>query len=196
MITARKVDFITPEEYLAAELDSPMKHEYVGGVVYAMAGARNLHNRIAGNVFGHLFRRLQGSSCTPYNSDTKVRIRLPTHERFYYPDVMVVCRSNAPSETFQEQPTLVGEVVSSRTRRTDEGEKKEAYLSIPFLDVYLLFEQESPVVVGYRRTDRGFVREVFQGLNAVIPLPSLKTELPLVEIYEGIEFIPESDEEL
>ena len=195
MITARKTDLISPEEYLAAELDSPVKHEYVGGVVYAMAGARNVHNRIAGNAFGYLFTRLRGSSCSPYNSDTKVRIRFPTHERFYYPDVMVVCRTNPPNDTFQEQPALIVEVISNKTRRIDEGEKKEAYLTISSLNHYLLIEQESPTVVAYRRTDRGFVREVFSGLDAVVRLPGLKTELPLSEIYEGVEFVPEPEEE-
>lgn len=195
MITARKADFVSPEEYLVSELDSPVKHEYVEGVVYAMAGARNVHNRIAGNVFGQLFVRLRGSSCAPYNSDTKVRIRFPTHERFYYPDVMVVCRANAPTDSFQEQPTLIAEVISLKTRRIDEGEKKDAYLSIPSLEAYLLIEQESPTVVVYRRTERGFVRQVFQSLETVLPLAALKIDLPLTEIYEGVEFVPEAENE-
>ena len=63
-----------------------MKHmSIMGGVLYAMAGAKNVHNRIATNVSGLLHARLRNKPCQPYNSDTKIRIRLPTQVRFYYP---------------------------------------------------------------------------------------------------------------
>ena len=108
---------------------------------------------------------------------------------------MVVCHPNAPTDSFQEQPILIAEVISTKTRRIDEGEKKDAYLSIPSLDAYLLIEQESPTVVLYRRTNQGFVREIFQGLARALPLPTLKIELSLSEIYEGVEFVPEPEDE-
>jgi Uma2 family endonuclease len=195
MISARKADFVSPEDYLAGELESSVKHEYVGGVLYSMAGANNVHNQIRVNTLAHLYTRLRGSSCRPYNSDTKVRLRFPTHERFYYPDVMVVCRPNAGTDSFQEQPTLIVEVISAKTRRADEGEKKDAYLSLSSLDVYLLIEQSSPCVVAYCRTSRGFVREIFEGLDAIVPLATLKTAFPLSEIYEGVESVPEAQDE-
>lgn len=182
------------DEYLAGELVSPIKHEYLGGVVYAMAGARNVHNLIKGNVFGFLHARLRGSRCRPYNSDTKIRVRLPTHVRFYYPDASVICRPNPQNDSFQDEPAAIAEVLSRKTRRTDEGEKKDAYLTIPSLSAYMLIEQESAAVVVHRRTERGFVREVYTGLDAVIPLADIGTELPLAEIYDGVEFAPEPDD--
>jgi Uma2 family endonuclease len=180
-------------EYLAAELASPVKHEYVGGAVYMMSGARNVHNIIAGNIFGRLFGRLLGKRCQPFNSDTKVHIVLPTQIRFYYPDVSVVCRQNSQTDSFQDEPTVVVEVLSRSTQRYDQGEKKDGYLSIPSLKVYLLIEQESAAVTAFRRTEQGFVREVHRGLEAVIPLPEIETELPLAEIYETVQFTPEPD---
>jgi Uma2 family endonuclease len=84
--------------------------------------------------------------------------------------------------------------LSRRTRRIDEGEKKDAYLTIPSLCVYGLIEQETPAVVVYRRTEQGFVREVYEGLDAVIQMPEIEAELPLAEIYDGVEFFPESTE--
>ena len=82
-------------------------------------------------------------------------------------------------------------------RRIDEGEKKDAYLSIPSLNVYLLVEQDAPLVTLFRRTEAGFVREVYESLDAVIPLDEIDIVLPLAEIYAGVEFIPEpSDEEM
>jgi Uma2 family endonuclease len=82
------------EDYLAGEEQPGVKHEYLGGVVHAMAGASNRHNIIASNFLGALIARFRGKSCQPFNSDTKVRITFPDHTRFYYPDAMVVCHLN------------------------------------------------------------------------------------------------------
>jgi Uma2 family endonuclease len=194
MSAAKKLNLISVEDYLDGELDSPIRHEYLGGVVYAMAGARNAHNAIASNTLIAMGSRLRGHRCRPFNSDTKIRIRFPTHVRFYYPDVSVSCRPNPPNESFQDDPTVLVEVLSRRTRRVDEGEKKDSYFTIPSLTVYLLVEQDAPVVVAFRRTEHGFVREVHEGLDAVIPLPEIDTKLPLSEIYESAEFVPERDE--
>ena len=195
MSAALKWNLVPVEDFLAGELDSPIKHEYLGGVVYAMAGARNLHNTIAGNIFARLHLRLSGRSCQPFNSDTKIRIRMAMQTRFYYPDVSVVCRPNPPQDSFQDDLALIVEVVSRRTRRIDEGEKKEAYLTIPSLSVYLLVEQDCPLVQVFRRTEAGFVREIYEGLDAVIPLGEIETALPLSEIYGGVEFTPEPGDE-
>jgi Uma2 family endonuclease len=195
MSAAKKLNLITVEDYLDGELSSPIKHEYLGGVVYAMAGARIVHNVIAGNAFANLHVRLRGRRCQPYNSDTKIRVRLLTQVRFYYPDVSVVCRSHPPSYSFQDEPTVLIEVISRGTRRIDEGEKKDAYLTIPSLSVYLLVESESAAVVAFRRTPQGFVREVYDTIDAVVPLGEIETELPLREIYESVEFTPELAED-
>jgi Uma2 family endonuclease len=194
MSAAPTFRLVSVDDYLAGEDSSPVKHEYLGGVVYAMAGARNLHNLIAGNLFASLHARLRGSGCHPYNSDTKIRIHLPTQIRFYYPDASVVCRPNPLTDSFQDEPVLVAEVLSRKTRRIDEGEKREAYLTIPSVMAYLLVEQESAAVVVFRRDADDFGREVYSGADAVISLPELGIELPLAEIYEGAEFAPEADE--
>jgi Uma2 family endonuclease len=191
MTAARKLERISVDDYLAGELVSPIKHEYVGGMTYAMAGARNAHNRVAGNTFGALWARLRGKPCQPFNSDTKIRIHLGSETRFYYPEASVVCRPNPDDDSFQDEPVVIFEVLSQRTRRVDEGEKKDAYLKIPSLAVYVLIEQSSPNIVAWRRTNGGFEREEFDGLDAVLPLPEIDTELPLADVYESVEFLPE-----
>jgi len=97
-----------------------------------------------------------------------------------------VCRSNPPNAAFQDAPTVVAEVLSDSTRRLDFGEKKEAYLTIPSLEVYLLVEPERLKVIAYRRTEQGFVKEEWEGLAAVLPLPEISVELPLGEIYKNV----------
>lgn len=194
MSAVAKWKLVSVEDYLAGELCSTAKHEYVGGVVYAMAGARNAHNVVAGNIFASLHVRLRGRPCRPYNSDTKIRIRFPTHSRFYYPDTSVVCRPNAQADSFQDEPVVIVEVVSRTTRRTDESEKRDTYLTIPSLCVYVLVEQEAPALVAFRRTEHGFVSQVYEGFEATLPLPEIGAELPLAEVYDGVEFTAEPDE--
>lgn len=196
MSSAKKLNLVSVDDYLAGELTSTVKHEYLGGVVYAMAGSRNAHNILATNTLVALGSRLRGQGCRAFNSDTKIRVRSPTQVRFYYPDASVICRPNSPTASFQDEPAVLVEVLSRRTRRIDEGEKKEAYLTIPSLLVYLLIEQETPAIVAFRRTEQGFVREVYEGLDAVLPLPEIEVGLPLAEIFEAVELSaePEDDE--
>src|SRR5712692_11900384 len=112
MSTAEKLNLVSVEDYLAGELVSPVKHEYLGGVVYAMAGARNVHNLITTNTIVALGGRLRSRRCRPFNSDTKIRVHLPTQVRFYYPDVSVICRPNPQDDSFQDEPAAIFEVLS------------------------------------------------------------------------------------
>lgn len=186
-----KLELVSVASYLAGEAAATTRHEYVGGVVHAMAGGSNAHNQIASNALIALGARLRGQGCRAFNSDTKIRLRLPFQVRFYYPDVSVVCRPNPKSDAFQDEPAVVVEVASPDTRRIDSGEKLEAYITLPSLSVYLLVEQEAPRVVAYRRSDGGFVREVYAGLSAVVPLPEIGCDLPLAEVYDGMQFGPD-----
>jgi Uma2 family endonuclease len=176
--------FITVEKYLAGEETAEVKHEYLGGLVYAMAGATNTHNQLAGNTFASLHSQLRGQRCQPFNSDTKVRVQFADHTRFYYPGVQVVCRQNPGSDHFQDDPAVIVEVVSSSTRRTDEQEKRAAYFHLPSLRVYVLIEQESVAATVWRRGDSGFVREDYEGRPATIPLAEIGAQLALADVYE------------
>lgn len=182
-------DHVRIADYLAGEETAAVKHEYIGGTVHAMAGASNRHNAIAIDLIVALGSQLRGKPCQPFNSDTKVRIELPDHTRFYYPDAMVVCASNPATDHFQDRPVVVVEVMSESTRRTDLGEKRDAYLTIPSLKVLLLVEADRPFVrVHRRRPEGGFAIECHDGLEAVIPLPEIEAALPLGEIYARAEF--------
>jgi Uma2 family endonuclease len=193
MKAVKKLSLVSVEEYLAGEMVSPVKHEYLGGLVYAVAEVCNVHSLIASNVLGSLHARLRGRRCRPFNSDTKIRLRLPTQVRFYYPDVSVIYRPNPLTDSFQDAPAATFEVISRGTRRVDEGEKKDAYLTIPSLSAYVLLEQETAAAVVLRRTEQGFVREVYEGFDTVIPQSEIETALSLAEVYDGVEFHPEPE---
>jgi Uma2 family endonuclease len=179
---------VSIEDYLAGEAQANTKHEYLGGVVHAMAGASNRHNIIASNFLGALITRFRGKSCQPFNSDTKVRITFPDHTRFYYPDAMVVCLRNQDEDHFQDQPVLIVEVLSDSTRRADLTEKRDAYLTISSLQVLIFVEPDEARVLLYRRSlpQGGFATEEYAGLEEVLLLPELVTEIPLAELYERV----------
>ena len=191
MSAVKKQTLVSEQDYLAGELGSPVRHEYLGGYIHAMAGSSNRHSIIEANFMISLGTKLNGQPCRPFSSNAKIRITLPNQIRFYYPDVSVICRQNPQTDSFQESPVVIVEILSHSTRRTDTGEKLRDYLTLPSLLVYLLVEQEEPVVVAHRRSAEGFVREVYAGMQTVIPLPEVGINLTLSEIYNQVEFAPE-----
>ena len=197
MGAARKLEQLSEADYLAGELLSPVKHEYLGGSVYAMAGARIGHNDIVMNVTKLLLQRMRRKHCRPFNSDTKVRVQLATHVRFYYPDLSVVCGPYSREASYHTAPSLLVEVTSRSTRRTDHGEKREAYLTIPSLEAYLIVESHERKITLWRRSGEGFSAEVYVDADAVVELDFLDVALPLDEVYEPgfLPAEPEDDEE-
>jgi Uma2 family endonuclease len=192
MNVAANVPLLSVERYLREEAESSDRREYLGGYVYAMAGGKNVHNLIATNLLGILHAQLRGNPCAPYNSDTKLRIRHAGHIRFYYPDGMVVGTPNPPENPYQDFPAVIAEVLSPETRRIDEGEKREAYLSIPTVHAYLLIEADALRVHVYRRGDADFTLEAHEGLDAAVDLPNIAATLPLADLYERVTFSPTS----
>lgn len=175
------------EDYLAGEEASEAKHEYLGGTIHAMAGGTNDHAAISANCIVSLGAALKGKSCRLFTSDTKVRIDFADHTRFYYPDAQIVCQLNSGSDRFQDRPAVVIEVLSESTRRTDLGEKKDAYLSIPSLKVLILAESDRAYVLVFRRSkDGGFTSEEYAGIEAAIELPEIGAKLPLADLYDGV----------
>jgi Uma2 family endonuclease len=193
MANAERLSPISVEDYLAGEQRARLKHEYVAGMIYAMAGGTYAHDLVASNVLGELHAQLKGKPCRALNSDSKVRIQSGTQTRFYYPDASVVCGENVLDGVFQDKPTVIVEVLSETTRRTDEGEKLEACQKISTLNVYVMFEQEIVGTIVYRRTGKVFQREVYSDLAAVIPLPEIDAELRLASVYEEVNFVAETE---
>ena len=188
MTVAQPLARVSVAEYLDEELRSEIKHDYVDGRVYARTETLIPHKTIATNLCSSFWVQLRGKPCHPFTSDAKIRLRLPTETRFYYPDAMVVRHPNQPSESFQDRPVMIAEVMTEESRRIDEWEKKDAYLTIPSLTAYLLIESDRPRVVVYRRTEMVFVPEVYQGMDATIELKDVRCSIALSELYERVDF--------
>lgn len=189
MTAIKQPALVSIPNYLDREDVADEKHEYLGGWVFALSRSTSDHAAISTNAIGSLGGQLRGKPCRPFTSDLKVRIELPEHTRFYYPDVQVVCQPDSGDARYQERPVVIIEVLSESTRRTDLGEKKDAYLAIPTLKVLLLVESDKPEVLVYRRRpEGGFAAEAYSGLEAVIALPEIGAELALGELYESVDF--------
>jgi len=180
----KATDWISPYEYLEGERSAEVRHEYVDGHVYAMAGASDDHNRIAGNIFAELRERLRGHRCEPFINDMKVKIPPAFADVYYYPDVLVACDPTDNARYFRERPTVLIEVLSTETERTDRREKALAYRQIPTVEAYVLVEQERMAATILRRTEPGWQSDVIEGPGSILKLPGIGVEIPLERIYE------------
>jgi Uma2 family endonuclease len=173
-------------EYLEGERDGAVRHEYVAGQAYAMAGASARHNRIAGNIFARLSDHLDGEECEPFISDMKLRV---APDLFYYPDVFVACDPPGGDPYFRTDPRLVVEVLSPTTERADRHEKLAAYKNCVGLVEYALVSQDRMLVELHRRGDDGEWRtEVFTQPDDRCAFDSVGLKLTLADIYRNVRF--------
>lgn len=190
MSGAEKMEFVSVDTYLATELFAHTKCEYVDGWIRAMTGATNRHNHVKLNTTFSLMKSLAGQPCQVWDSDTKIRVFYQQYKRFYYPDIQVVSEPNLPTESFQDRPVLVVEVLSPSTRLYDLDEKLTAYTQIPTLQYYLILEQHQPIAILLRRSGDLFERLEFQSTESVIDLPALGVRIAMRDIYNGVSFTP------
>ena len=183
MSAVLKNDFISIEDYLAGELIAETKHEYIEGRVYAMAGASKNHESIAANVLAEIHQHLRGTPCRPFGSDVKVKVG---QNKFFYPDVMVVCEDKTDNAYYTEYPVLLVEVLSKSTRQKDETIKRIAYQSLPSLREYVLIEQDFISVEVCRRSSGWTSQHYLDGDE--VYFESLDLKLVVEEIYRWVEY--------
>ncbi len=177
--------WLSVEDYLAFEEHSEIKHEYINGEIYAMAGASTRHNQIAGNLFARLLAHLRGSPCQVFFADVKLHLKELGVEIFYYPDLMVCCDPNDRDPYYRTRPCLIVEVLSSGTARIDQREKLFAYARLESLQAYLLLEQDRIGATLHWRDSGDWRRAEFSDPQAELTLPCAGLTVQLAELYEG-----------
>jgi Uma2 family endonuclease len=185
----------TVTEYLQLEAGAKVRHEFRDGEIVAMAGGSPEHSLIIANIIRELGNRLKGKPCRVY--DSNLRVRIPRTPLYTYPDVSVICGETQvdpqdPGRTTATNPRLIVEVLSNSTEADDRGEKFRRYLSLESLEEYVLVSQVRARVETFTRQGDGSWRFATAAeLESRAVFSSLQVELPLSEIYAGVQFPPE-----
>lgn len=175
---------ISVDDYASAEEVSPVKHEYVEGAIYAMAGTSDNHNRIVTELAALLTIKLRGSDCEPFVGDIKVQV---SKSVVYYPDLLVTCEQETESPYFRNNPKLIIEVTSPSTRQIDRREKLLFYLQMPSVQEYVIVEQHKMNVEVHRRQPNGgWITYFFTEPSDVVELQSVDLSFPLPDIYRRV----------
>jgi Uma2 family endonuclease len=171
-------------DYLALEASSNVKHEYLEGQIYAMAGGTPEHAALAAAVIGLLFNQLRAGRCRAHDADLRVRVRATGLAT--YPDVTVVCgpRELDPDDpNAVTNPTLVVEVLSRSTEEYDRGDKLEHYKRVPSLEQYVMVAHGEPAIEVWSRDAQGGWSAVTARSGDVAQLGSIGASLDVRELY-------------
>ena len=179
MSTAQKTSYISEYDYLHGEQFSDIKHEYIDGQVYAMAGAHRHHVVLADNISRKLGNHLENKPCQSYSSDMKIKIG----NNYFYPDVLVDCTDF--EGYFTETPTIIVEVLSKSTRQHDKTFKRDLYFTIPTLQEYVLVEQDIAEIEVWRRTNHIWQQNVYY-LGDSIYFASIDFSIAVEDIYQRV----------
>ena len=194
MPLAKKAGFFSAEDYLEWEKGNEIKHEYLDGEVFpmydaaqAMAGAKDGHVTVAGNIFALLKSHLRGGPCRVYMADMKVRVEAAN--QFFYPDVVVTCDpSDRSADYFKSHPALIVEVLSESTSAYDRGNKFEFYRQLDSLQEYVLVDPDRFSVDCFRRDDSGHWVLYPSGAGETVEFASVDLRAPIAAFYEDVTF--------
>lgn len=175
-----KTGHLPINDYLEGELLSQVRHEYIHGEVYAMAGASSNHNRLVANIVREFGVHLRNTPCEPFGPDMKVQVE----DNFFYPDVLVVCQHEANDYGVTDSPLIIIEVLSKATRKFDHTLKRQAYQRLPSLQEYVVIEQDVVDIEVCRRSHHWQPEHFYLGDEVYFAAIDLR--LPATEIYERV----------
>jgi Uma2 family endonuclease len=175
---------MTPDEYLAFERASDVKHEYLDGEIFAKSGGTYEHSLLGSNLTRELGIALLDRPCDVHGSDMKIRV-LATN-RFFYSDASVVCGAPMFADDGRDSvlnPKVIVEVLSDSTERYDRGEKFAHYRRIDALKEYVLVSQTEPLVEQFSRQPDGIWLYRTLGPGDSLVLASLDCSILIDRVY-------------
>lgn len=186
----------SPETYLAQEVASDIRHEYIDGEIIPMTGGTPNHNRIIRNLCTALTVGLGRQDFEVFVADQ--RLWIPASNIYTYPDVMVVQGELAYQQGRRDtitNPLAIIEVLSQSTQNDDRGGKFVAYRTIATLQEYWLVDQYSYHLESYVKTAaKQWLFEEYDDPEAAVTLSSSQVTIALRDIYDKVEFAPPEDE--
>ena len=186
--TAEKL--MSEEEYLAFEERSKIKHEYMDGEIFSMAGGTRKHSLAGTNISTELSLQLRESDCEVHAGELRIRIR-PGHN--VYPDVAVACGDilTVDDDKTLLNPMVVFEVLSKSTEKRDRSEKAEDYFKLESLKDYVLVSQYRVRVEHFaRQKNNEWTLKIYENLEEVVELKSINCRISLRLIYLKLKITP------
>jgi Uma2 family endonuclease len=189
---------VSPEEYLEFERESDIRHEFIDGRVYAMAGESLSHSQICINLAGEVRNKLKGQPCQSLSPNMKVRTS--TASLFAYPDLTIVCNEPVFHDTKKDvlvNPRVIFEVLSPSTEKYDRTTKFARYrMGNETLTDFVLVSQDKPFVEHFsKQPDGSWLYRSFSDLADSFEIASVECSLSLDEIYDRVEFEPLNEPE-
>ncbi|MEQ1604475.1 MAG: Uma2 family endonuclease [Pyrinomonadaceae bacterium] len=177
------------DDYFEGEEMSPVRHEYLYGEVYAMAGVSQNHSRITRNLLNLLSSHLKDSRCEAYSENLKVQ---PSAEVFYYPDIVVTCEGDFKNKFVCQEPKLIIEVTSPSTIQIDRREKLFAYQKMACVQEVVVIDQERVKIELHRRlADGQWITYFFSDTDTELDFQSVGMNLDVSAVYSRVTFVPE-----
>jgi Uma2 family endonuclease len=176
--------YMTLDEFLEFAEHSPLRYEYVNGVIHAMTGPSIAHCRIAGELVAAVGSHLRGGPCEAFATGANLHIRSETDEILYIPDLLVACNREEWDQNWICNPKLVAEILSPSTRDIDQREKAITYRRVSSIEEFVLLEQSEHKLTVYRRPEK-WRPQVYSGPQAVAEFRSISLSVALAQIYEG-----------
>jgi Uma2 family endonuclease len=158
------------------------KYEYIDGDIRMLTGESPAHSQIAGNIVTALGNALRLQECNVYLSDAALQL---TENRVYFPDVSVSCNpADWTRKRALEAPSVVVEVISPSTEKTDKAEKLEVYQRYPTIQEILLVDSRRRHVAHYHRVGVSTWKDtLYDQDDEVIDLASIGVSFTVREIY-------------
>ena len=184
---------LTEEEYLRQERAAETKSEFVDGEMFAMSGGTRAHSTLAVRWITQLSIKLEGRSCSVYNSDLKVRTRRTGS--YLYPDVSVVCGESLTHQDADDlvtNPVVVIEVLSPSTEGYDRGKKFALYREVESLQDYVLVHTGEIHLEQFTRQPGNWLYREYTGAESTIRIESIGCEISLGDLYTGERLSPGS----
>ncbi|HMX54592.1 MAG TPA: Uma2 family endonuclease [Plasticicumulans sp.] len=179
------------DAFLDWEATQPERHEYVRGEVFAMTGASDRHNLVAGNLYMLLRTHLRGSPCQVFISDMKVRV--DAADAIFYPDLLVTCSASDRSDRLAKRdPVVIVEVLSPSTAGYDLSAKFAHYRRLASLQEYVTIDPDAPLVQVFRRSPDGWTLHAAEAGDTV-GFASIDLCVPIAAVYEDVRFEPPAD---
>ncbi len=177
-------------EFLDWEERQDLRFEFDGTQPQAMTGDTFEHDAIQVNLVSALKNRLKGKPCRVHGSNLKVEVM--GHIR--YPDGYVTCGPVQRRQTVAQDPIVIFEVLSKSTAAKDGGIKNREYAATRSVRRYVMLEQVEVGGTMFERIEDDWVGHILAP-DAVIRMPEIGIELPLAELYDGLDLTNPPDDE-